>query len=203
MIGVGYMAKKVAQRPDWLNAPEVKDIYSVSNCISDDFMDYIKFWRHNGFWHFDNPQIIQDLSQEYRIDPEGLTFFYYGAYENEFDAGLKRWMSFEPEAFPTNVIPPTRREFRGYDVVTFNVRTNPECSPLSCNRLASEIQTNPHCLLESFEKAKSSLESGKFDRSEPGPFRIFAVYTIDPDNWLDPDPGTTHERSQPEEENDC
>jgi hypothetical protein len=183
MISVGYLAKKVAQRPDWLDAPDVKDIYSVSNCISDDFMDYIKIWRHNGYWLFDNPEIIQAVALEHAVNLEDLTFFYYEAYEQEFDEESKQWLSFAPEEFTTNVIPPTQREFQGYDVVTFSVGTNPECSPLSCNQLASKIKTNSHCLLESFEEAKHTLESGKFDQSEPGPFRIFAVYTIGPDNW--------------------
>lgn len=185
MIAVGYLAKKVAQRPDWLNAPEVKDIYSVSNCISDHFMDYIKFWRHNGYWLFDNPEIIQALASENSVSLQDLTFFYYEVYEQEFDQGTKQWQNFAPEDFPTNVIPPTQRRFQGYDVVTFSVGTNPECSPLSCNHLASKIKTNSHCLVGSLEEAKKSLESGDFDQSEPGPFRIFAVYTIGPDNWPD------------------
>jgi len=183
MISVGYLAKRIARRPDWLNAPEVKDIYSVSNCISDNFMDYIKFWRHNGYWLFDSPEIIQELSLENGINVKDLTFFYYEVYEKEFDAEQKAWLSFGGESFHTNVIQPARKALHGYDVVTFSVGTNPECSPLSCNHLASEIRTNSHCLLESFEEAKESLESGKFDKSEPGPFRIFAVYTIELDNW--------------------
>ena len=185
MISVGYLAKRVAQRPDWLKVPEVTDIYSVSNCTSDSFMDYIKFWRHNGYWLFDTPQIIQELAQENNVDVGNLTLFYYEVYEEEFDAERKQWLRFEPEEFPTHVIPPAKREFHGYDVVTFSVGTNPECSPLSCNHLASKIPTNTHCLLESFEEAKQNLESGKFDHCEPGPFRIFAVYTVDPDYWLD------------------
>jgi len=179
MIRVGYMAKKVARRPDWLKAPEVKNIYSVSNCVSDDFIDYIKFWRHNGYWFFDHPEIIRQLSLENNIDLAALTFFDYELYEEEFDEEREPWLRFEPSALPTNVIPPTKREIQGYDVVTFSTGTNPECSPLSCNDLASEIRTNAHCLLESFEEAKQSLEAGKFDNSEPGPFRIVAVYTID------------------------
>jgi len=185
MIGVGYMAKKVAQRPDWLKAPEVKDIYSVSNCVSDDFLEYVKFWRHNGYWFFDDPQIIRQLSLENNTDLANLKLFYYEAYEEEFDEDRRQWLRFEPSALPTNVILPAKREFQGYDVVTFSVGAKPECSPLSCNHLASKIKTNVHCLLESFEEAKQSLEAGKFDNSEPGPFRIFAVYTIDPQNWLD------------------
>jgi hypothetical protein len=185
MIPVGYMAKKVVQRPDWLSAPEVKDIYSVSNCVSKEFMYYINFWRHNGYWLFDNPTIIQELGRQNGIDLEGLTFFYYEAYEKEFDEESRQWVVFKPSDFSTETTPPHQREIQGYDVVTFSMGTHPECSPLSCNHIASEIKTNSHCLLESLEEAKKSLESGIFDHSEPGPFRIFAVYTIEPHPWLD------------------
>jgi hypothetical protein len=186
MIAAGYMAKRIAQRPAWLNVPSVTDIYSVSNCVSADFIDYIKLWRHNGYWFFDNLQIIQELARENRIDVEALTFFYYETYEKQFDENRKQWLSFEPEDFANKIVPATHKEFQGYDVVTCSAGTNPECSPLSCNHLASEIKTNAHCLLGSLEEAKQSLESGKFNNSEPGPFRIFAVYTIDPNHGLDP-----------------
>ena len=185
MIAVGYLAKEIAQRPYWLDAPGVKDIYSVSNCVSKEFIDYVGFWRHNGYWFFDNPDIIRELARENGVDLDNSTFFYYEVYEYEFDDEVKKWIPFEPEDFPTMVTPPTKREFHGYDVVSFSVGTSPECSPLSCNYLADEIKTNAHCLLESFEEAKEALEAGKFDQSEPGPYRIFAVYTIDPNHWLD------------------
>jgi len=183
MIPVGYLAKRVVQHPDWLNAPAVKDIYSVSNCISENFMDYIKFWRHNGYWLFDTPQIIRELALENQVRLDILTFFYYEAYKQELDEDSQQWLDFKPEQFATHVIPPTQRAFHGYDVLTFSVGTIPECSPLSCNHLASKIKTNSHCLLESFEEAKKDLESGKFAPSEPGPFRIYAVYTVHPDDW--------------------
>lgn len=186
MIPVGYMAKKVVPRPEWLKAPDVRDIYSVSNCVSPDFMNYIQFWRHNGYWLFDHPQIIQELARENRVDVKELAFFYYEAYEKEFDEEMKQWLSFEPSNFSTNVFPAASKELQGYDVVTFAMGTNPECSPLSCNHLASEMKTNAHCLLGSFEEAKHGLESGRFDHSEPGPFRIFAVFTVNPGDYFNP-----------------
>jgi hypothetical protein len=188
MIPVGYMAKRVAPRPAWLKAPQVQNIYSVSSCVSEDFIEYIKFWRHNGYWLFDGPQIIQELARENGIDLKDLTFFYYEAYEKEFDEEQRQWLSFEPSDLPTQILPPKQKELQGYDVVTFSEGTNPECSPLSCNHLASELRTNHHCLFESLEEAKQNLALGAFDKSEPGPFRIFAVYTIGPDDWLDVKP---------------
>lgn len=62
MISAGYMAKRVAIKPDWLKANEVEDIYSVSGYISKDFADYINFWKHNGYWLFDSPNVIEQLA---------------------------------------------------------------------------------------------------------------------------------------------
>jgi hypothetical protein len=63
MIPVGYMAKRVITRPDWIKASRVADIYSVSNHVSDNFADYINYWKHNGYWFFDSPMIIQEMAQ--------------------------------------------------------------------------------------------------------------------------------------------
>src|SRR5687768_15530772 len=68
MIQAGYMAKRVVKRPEWLNANQVVDVYSVSNCNSKDFADYINYWKHNGFWFFDSPEIIYALARENSID---------------------------------------------------------------------------------------------------------------------------------------
>jgi hypothetical protein len=148
-------------------------------------MEYIEFWRHNGYWLFDAPEIIQALARENNVAMDGLTFFYYEVYEEEFDEEQTEWLPFEPAPFATNVVPPLEKELQGYDVVAFSQGTTPECSPLSCNHLASEIRTNTHCLLESFEEAKQSLEAGRFDHTEPGPFRTFAVYTFNAADKLD------------------
>ena len=79
------MYKIVVARPDWLKAPGVADIYSVSACVSDYFDDFIKYWKHNGYWIFDTPRIIEDLAKDANIDLSGMTLFYYEAHEQEFD----------------------------------------------------------------------------------------------------------------------
>lgn len=179
MIPVGYMLKNVAQRPGWLEANSVADIYSISACISSNFADFIKFWKHNGYWFFNSPQEIRELAESEQIDVSGMTMFYYEAYDKEYDAESKEWSHFSPEAsFLTAVECMHEKRLEGYDVATFSVRTSPECSPLSCNGLATLIPVNEHCLLRTFDEASNALESGKFNNSEPGPFRIFAVYSV-------------------------
>ncbi len=180
MIPAGYMAKKVVKKPDWLEADNVRDIYSVSGCVSEPFADYIDFWRHNGYWFFDSPKIIASLAREKAISLEGTPLFYYEVHELEYHEDNSKWLGFGPEkSFKTDVAVPAKKILEGFDIVTFSAGTSPECSPLSCNYLAREIKTNLHCLLDSFDEAKQSLESGKFRNSEPGPLRIFAVYSTE------------------------
>lgn len=178
MVPVGYMAKRVSKRPYWVKATQVADIYSLSRCVSSDFGEYIPYGKHNGYWLFDCPEIIQTIAKEHSIPLEGTSLFYYEAHEKEFDG--ERWRSFAPEpSFLTHVIPPCQKQFEGFDVVTFPLKTLPECSPLSCNSLADDLHTNTHCLFPSFEEAESNLSNGAFNDSEPGPYRIFSVYSVD------------------------
>jgi len=53
------MAKQVSLRPERLKAESVTDIYSIANCISRNFADYMQYWRQNRYWFFDSPTIIQ------------------------------------------------------------------------------------------------------------------------------------------------
>ena len=172
MIPVGYMAKRVCKRPDYLRAPSVIDIYSVSGCISEKFADYIAWWKHNGYWLFDSPEIIRNAAQENGIELKGTSLFYYEAYEMEFDG--KNRNPYRPD-FEVNVVQPARKRLEGFDIVT----NGPGCSPLSCNSLAEQIPTNSHCLLDSFEEAYAKLDAGEFNNSEPGPYRVFAVYSTE------------------------
>ena len=192
MVPAGYMAKRVVARPDWLPAERVSSIYSVSGCVSHDFTDYIGFWKHNAYWLFDSPDIISDIAREDNIELAGTMLFFYEVYKLQFNSG--EWTSFDPEAsFGTNVSVPEAKVLEGYDVVTFYVQTSPECSPLSCNSLASEVETNARCLLHSFEQARTLLENGTFNDSEPGPYRIFAVYSVawpDGSHGVSPNPSS-------------
>jgi len=177
MVPAGYMAKRVVERPDWLRAVGVSAVYSVSGCVSRNFADYIKFWKHNGYWLFDSPKGIVEIALDSGIDLAGTVLFFYEVHELQFGSG--EWTRFEPEpSLGTDVRVPEARVFEGYDVVTFLGQSSPECSPLSCNLLASHVETNSRCLLQSFDRARRLLEDGVFNDSEPGPYRIFGVYSV-------------------------
>jgi hypothetical protein len=164
------MAKTSCEKPTGFEVDCVRDVYSVSSCVNDAFADYIDCWKHNGYWLFDSPEL------------EGAKLFVYEAYEMEFDEKRMSWASFAADSgLKTNVAVPEVMTLEGFDLVTFNVRTAPECSPLSCNKVAKDVPTNEHCLVRTFEEAKAALETGKFIGAEPGPYRIFAVYSV---GWL-------------------
>ena len=174
------MAKKVFLKTDWLKANQVIDVYSISNCMSNDFADYIQYWKHNGYWFFDSPVIIQHLAIDNEIDLSNTKLFYYEVFEQEYDHKYQKWRLFKPVSeFNTNVIEPESEKLEGFDIVTFYTGSSPEHSPLSCNGLAESIVTNEHCLLNTLEEAKDLLEKGIFNNSEPGPYRIFAVYSTE------------------------
>ena len=179
MKPLGYLYKTVAQKPDWIKTKSVYDIYSLSACVSKDFAEYINYWKHNGYWLFNSPNIIEEIAKNESIDLSRCMLFYYEGYELEYNEDLKEWLQYESEpSFITAVELPHEMNLQGFDITSFSVHTSPECSPLSCNSLAEEINVNQHCLLPSFEEAKSLLESGKFENSEPGPYRVIAVYTV-------------------------
>ena len=181
MIPLGYLLKNVASpAPEWMKAPKLFEIHSLSNCVSSDFADYIPLWKHNGWWLFDTPKAVQDAAASLGIAADQLSLFYYEAYDHQYDDESNCWQPISPDAsFPTEVVPPDSATLSGFDVVTFYVGTSPECSPLSCNALAAELPVNERCLFETFEEAHAALEKGQFKDSEPGPFRIVAVYRVD------------------------
>lgn len=177
MIAAGYMAKVIAPKPEWIRSDTAVRICSVSNCISGDFCDYVHHWKHNGFWFFNSPADIQAIAESDAKAAKEFTVFYYELYEAQYDDKAGAWISFQPEeAFQTDVRPPSSKELLGFDVVTYLAQTSAECSPLSCNNLAEKIPVNESCLLPSLDEAKQLIESGAFQSSEPGPFRIIAVY---------------------------
>ncbi len=166
MIPVGYMYKVVSGKPDWLKASQIEDIYSVSSCVSEDFCDWVNYWKHNGYWFFDSPLLIHEIANENSIDLDNLTLFYYEMYEKQWDYD-DNWIDFSPEEyFSTNVVVPAFKVSLGFDIVTYTNNTSAECSPLSCNHMAEEIETNEHCLLETFKSAVDLIEQQKFSQCE-------------------------------------
>jgi hypothetical protein len=137
-------------------------------------------WRHNCWWLFDDPTTILEIGKEHGLDLSSLSLFYYEMFENEYDADIGDWKPIEPgNDFFTAVKTPGTKRFSGFDVVTYSLGNAPECSPLSCNMLTQELTVNQFCLFDEFDRAYSAVDRRVFNDSEPGPYRIIAVYAID------------------------
>jgi hypothetical protein len=67
MVPVGYMAKRVLNRSDRFQAPHVVAVFSVSDCNCENFTDYIPYWKQNGYWLFDSPEVIRTVARENSI----------------------------------------------------------------------------------------------------------------------------------------
>jgi hypothetical protein len=180
VIPLGYMYKRVALRPEWLAAHAVEDVYSISACISANFVKDPDFRHCNGHGLFDSVAALDRLAAERGIDLTGMTLFYYEADEQQFDEETRLWAASAPsDRAPVSVAQTRPTRLEGYDVATFSASPMPECSPLSCNGLAHELPVNRHCLFDTYEAARAALDGGRFDKSEPGPFRIIAVHSLD------------------------
>ncbi len=177
MIAAGYMYKRLAKRPDWLKSETVNDICSVSSCTSTDFADWIQYWQHNGYGFFDTAASMQQLAVEHAITLHGLTLFFYEIYEKQWDEVAKIWGDVDcDDSQPTQVTPPATKTSLGFDIVCYCSSYWAECSPLSCNHLAEQFDTNDHCLLPTLSAAIELLEQDALARCEPGPYRIIEVF---------------------------
>ena len=172
------MSKRILEkRPDWLQAPDVVDVYSVSDCVNETLALNTPNSPHNGYWMFDSPTAIVAAAQSNSIDIQGAKLFFYEAHTSELDGD--NWLPLSPDAsFETHVLIPPTKHLEGFDVVTFCDGPNSH-SPLSCNSIAAEVRTNQHCLFQTIDEALAALTEGAFDEAEPGPYRIYAVYSGD------------------------
>lgn len=179
LIPAGYMAKRVMRRPEWLRADAVVDVHSLSGCMSANFAGVPFGWRQNGYWLFNSPRDIVALAREEGTDLSGMSLFYYEVHALEYVADERRWREFAPDpSFRMAVEVPAIAAPSGFDVACFSCGNAAECSPLSCNGLATALPTNEHCLLPTFESAEIALNSGFFERGEPGPYRILSVHLV-------------------------
>ena len=176
MIPAGYMLKRIAKAPEWLECSRVHNIYSVSGCISKDFADYINYWKHNRYWFFDSQEIIYQIALQNKIQILNCEMLYYEIYEKEYDG---EWKIIEDDfKLGYNVEIPKRKEFLGYDIVSYIQRNKHECSPLSCNNLCKMVDVNENCLLDDFEITMKLVESLDIKKAEPGPYRIISVNKV-------------------------
>jgi hypothetical protein len=183
MIAAGYGVRNISIDRNWLGLEHVKDSYCAIDC-TEQLIEY-DFPRINGHDFCDSPSVIEDIALEQNVSLEGVKMFYYEVYNQEFDEETLAWRDFKDlsriEGIDTDVQIPSHFTFEGFDIRPYMY--TPQCSVLFCNQVAKDVTVNEHCLISDFETAKSFIESECRNSEikqlgEPGPYRIYAVYTI-------------------------
>jgi len=173
MIDGGYFAKRIASKPEWLNAPAVREICSASDCISVAPEGWIKYWLHNEFGWFNRVcDALAVLPPDQRAQ---FRLFAYRIYHQRFSAGARYELALPGDVRP-DPIPPAF-ESLGFDSVNKSLESvlGFECSPLSCNSMAGEIETNEYCLFDSVDAAVAGAIRFSVEQPEPGDYYVIEV----------------------------
>src|SRR5262249_51215270 len=130
-ILIGYFPKHVEKRPNWLQAAQVSEVCSASECVSPGPKGWVEHWIHNPLWGFNDEASARAVIPAANVS--NFELFAFRMFPVQFDDG-------KPELFP---IPPLRVQpvpawyaRLGYDVVSRSCGNAFECSPLSCNHAA-------------------------------------------------------------------
>jgi hypothetical protein len=165
----GYFPKKIMKRDEWLKAPHVSEIWSVSECMSKGPADWINKWLHNDLWLFDTVALAEAvIPTEERAETRVLA---YRVWDRMFDAG----QDVEAPLVMKDLPGPEEHFVRvGFDAV---VRSHDAfgCSPLSCNGGAATFATNEACLFQSLEDALAGAREFSKGNWEPGPYWVVEV----------------------------
>jgi hypothetical protein len=169
-ILIGYFPKKTSRLPELLEALNVEEVCSVSNCISEGPVNWIDAWKHNSHWVYDTPELAASVIGE----NEGVFEMYaFKQYPIRVDSGE---IQDEPVSEP-NVNPLMQDyEFLGYDAVSRSNGNAFECSPLSCNYGAKKMAVNSHCLFDSLDEAIKGAKTFSRGSWEPGPYYVIEVF---------------------------
>jgi hypothetical protein len=173
-ILIGFFPKNIYTRMEGFKNPILRDICSVSNCISGGPDGWIDKWEHNDWGLYDTREGAKAILGP---DDIGFTMFAYKLFPFLFDDG--------PPG-PLEVVSTASGQledfaFLGYDIVSRSLGNCFECSPLSCNGGYKEITVNKHCLIEDSDTAWTTaeviaLEAETKGSWEPGPYCLLEVY---------------------------
>lgn len=171
MLDGGYAVRRVAAAPADEHFRGVREICSVSDCISRSPEQWINTWLHNDFGWFN---AIADALQ---MVPEGTVhrLFAYRVHDEIFRKGEA--LPLEPGA---NVAPeprPATFTTIGFDAVSRSKTTTRgfDCSPLACNSMAAECAANAHCLFATLDAAIGTARRFSIEQPEPGDYYVVEV----------------------------
>jgi hypothetical protein len=192
MIFAGYFARRIEPRPDLLNAPGVREICSVSECISAGAEGWVSAWRHNGFGWFNS--VADALGVVPAARQAEFRLFGYRIHPEVFRGSQRAALTIPDDVRP-EPLPDAFRSL-GFDSASRSSEQglSLECSPLSCNFMASEMPVNEHCLFPTLETAIAGAKRFAAEQPEPGEYYVVEVLEgprIDPSRSTNADRAST------------
>lgn len=177
MLLAGYFAKRIKVGEYSPQAPQVREICSVSECISPGPEGWFGEWRHNGVAFFNSPADILDLipieeRAAYRV-------FAYRLHPEFFHEGQRVPFSLPEDVRPIEL--PAGTQSLGFDSMSNGgeeLIVGWACSPLSCNYYAHQMPTNEHCLFPTLEAALAGAEVFDREQPEPGDYYVAEVLEL-------------------------
>ena len=191
MILGGYFARRVKPKPEHLSAPGVREICSVSECMSPGHDDWIKSWRHNSLGWFNT------VSDAIGVVPEAergeFRLFAYRIHPEAFRGRERLPLTVPDDVRPE--APPAGFRSIGFDSASrsSDAGLSLECSPLSCNGMASELAANEHCLFATLDDAIAGAVQFAVEQPEPGDY--YVVEVLEGPLRIDPSRSTNAERA--------
>jgi hypothetical protein len=179
LVLIGILAKKVAKRPEWLKA-NVREICSVSDCVSSAPDGRIERWTHNDFGLYNTEQLAWETVA--KTERDEYTLFAYRMFPARFDqTGAHPFdpgSDLKPSQPGLEELPDegalSAYEKLGCDIVSRSSYFF-ECSPLSCNSKANEHAVNPFCLVDELQRAVDLGREFAATEPEPGPYFVIEV----------------------------
>jgi hypothetical protein len=179
---VGYFPKRTAGKLDWLADAGVEEVCSVSTCISKGPDGWVDRWLHNPLGFFPSEEIAWGVVG---VDREAYDMYAYRMIEAAFQpgGGARSFDQHECRSFEASVLAeplPADYELLGWDVagnwLGWQQSMSFECSPLTCNGMAREIETNRHGLIWTLAEAiPAALQIG-IEQPEPGTYYLLEVW---------------------------
>jgi hypothetical protein len=176
MIEGGYFPKRVASRPSYLNAPDVREVCSVSHCTSKAPDDWIEHWRHNELGWFNT--VADALSVVPEAERPLYRLFAYRLEPFFFRQGQRVELAVLAHVHPDPIGPAFIE--RGFDATSKSIEgvLGFECSPLSCNDLAAEMAANAFCLFPTHDAALAGARRFSLEQPEPGDYYVVQVLEL-------------------------
>jgi hypothetical protein len=170
LVFAGYFPKRIAVRDDdWLKAPAVREIWSVSDCISKGPPNWLDKWLHNDVGLFDTRDLAMSVVPE--KEAQTFTIVGYRVWDKMFDQGQEVELRADLPVLPG---PEAGFVTVGFDAVARSQGFF-DCSPLSCNGGAATFATNEACLFRTLDEALAGAREFSIGSWEPGPYWVVEV----------------------------